>query len=512
MTKIYKTRLYYTVNKLFLRLKGLVIIFLIINPVNIYAHHLRAGDITAELISCQSYAYIFTITGYTDPRIPLEFGYDIVDFGDGTFIDLDTCKEVTKKDLGDNITVKIYKIVHTFPGPGNYTVRYQEPNRNDYVLNMFNSGYVAFYVETQVIIDPFLYCNNTPVLLNPPIDKGIVGAIFKHNPAAWDPDGDSLVYKLVPCKQNRDKEVPGFEMPHIHDRREVNATNAAGTSPATMTMDSLTGDLVWDAPGIEGQYNIAFIVEEWRKINDQWYKLGFVTRDMQIMIEESENNPPELIIPRDTCVEAGTILEVTIQAKDPDGHEVSIESISGIYSDFGSSISLTPNTPVFQPSPASLHFRWETHCNHVREKPYQIIFKAKNNPTEINEQPPLVDYGNWNVTIVAPALTGLTTTLLANNQIGLNWDFYPCRSSEEIQVWRRVDSYNFDYGHCETGIPDYAGYELIGVTSIDDTVFTDNGEEKGLSYGAKYCYRLVAVFSKPRGGECRYRNNRRKRW
>ena len=80
---------------------------------------------------------------------------------------------------------------------------------------MLNSGYVAFYVETQVIIDPFLFCNNTPILLNPPIDKGIVGQIYEHNPAAWDPDGDSLAYVMISCKQNRDMDVPGYRLPHI---------------------------------------------------------------------------------------------------------------------------------------------------------------------------------------------------------------------------------------------------------------------------------------------------------
>ena len=134
------------------------------------AHHLRAGDVTARLVSCQSNTYIITVTGYTDTRVSLEFGYEILDMGDGTFVNLDTC-EAIKKDFGDNVTEKVIQIEHTFPGPGVYTIRYHEPNRNDGVLNMDRSGYTAFYVDAQITIDPYFYCNNTPVFLNPPIDS-----------------------------------------------------------------------------------------------------------------------------------------------------------------------------------------------------------------------------------------------------------------------------------------------------------------------------------------------------
>jgi hypothetical protein len=479
----------------------LLLIFFVIVIKKVNAHHLRAGDITIELISCQSYTYLLTITGYTDNRIKLEFGYEVLDFGDGTFIDLDTCKPYSMVDLGEFVTQKIFRIKHTFPGPGNYTIRYHEPNRNDNVLNMYNSGYVAFYVETQVIIDPFLFCNNTPILLNPPIDKGVVGQIYEHNPAAWDPDGDSLAYKLVPCKQNRDMNVPGYTLPSLHDIQEVGAKNYLGTGPATISMDSLSGDLIWDSPAIKGQYNVAFIVEEWRMINGEWYKLGYVTRDMQILIDDSENHPPRLYLPQDTCVEVGTKLEVEIFAEDPDGHDVTIETFSGIFNLFGFAVRLDPDSVFPQSSPARVQLIWETHCNHVRKKPYQIIFKATDHPTELNEQPPLVDFGSWFVTIVAPAPTGLTATVSPDNEVVLNWDPYVCTSAETMQIWRRIGDYEFEYGHCETGIPESAGYEMIGEVPISDTTFIDSGEQTELSYNAKYCYRLVATFPPPRNGE-----------
>lgn len=478
-----------------------IVFILIISPLNnLIAHHLRAGEISVKLISCQTNTYLLTITGYTDNKVSLEFGYEILDLGDGTLINLDTCQS-TKKDLGDDITVKEILIEHSFPGPGVYTIRYQEPNRNDNVLNMDNSGYTAFYVETQVIIDPFLYCNNTPVFLNPPIDRGVIGITYLHNPAAWDADGDSLVYKLVPCKQNIDLEVPGFIWPNVYDIMNANATNTAGTGPATFTMDPITGDIVWDAPAIEGQYNIAFIVEEWRKVNGAWFKLGYITRDMQILIETSDNNPPELIIPPDTCVEAGTLLGATIKASDPDGHDIKIESFSGIFNQFGNAITFSPSPFMYLPNPSTLHLSWQTNCNQVREKPYQILFKATDRPIKLSEQPPLIDMANWYVKIVAPAPEGLAITLLTDNAVKLNWKPYKCSNAESIQIWRRIDSLDLLKEPCTTGIPVGSGYILIGEVSAGDTIYIDDNDQKGLSWGARYCYRITAVFPQPRGGE-----------
>ncbi len=476
------------------------ILLLLVTYDRLQAHHLRAGDISAQLISCQSNTYLFTITGYTDTRVSLEFGYETLELGDGTLINLDTC-ESEKKDLGDNVTVKVIRIMHSYPGPGVYTVRYREPNRNDDVLNMDFSGYTAFYVETQIVIDPFLYCNNTPVLLNPPIDRGVKGIPYLHNPAAWDPDGDSLSYKLVPCKQDIDLQVSGFMWPNDYDILHANATTADGTGPATFTMDPVTGDIVWDAPAIEGQYNIAFIVEEWRKINGEWFKLGYLTRDMQIFIDASENNPPQLTVPADTCIEAGTLLEADIKADDPDGQDILIEAFSGIFDQFGDAIHFVPSPFTYQPNPANLHISWQTNCNQIREKPYQIVFKATDRPETLAEQPPLVDFANWFVKIIPPPPKGLTTTLLPDNTVKLTWQPYSCDNAETIQIWRRIDSLSLPEEPCQTGIPENSGYVLIGEVSSGDTVFFDNNDLEGLNWGARYCYRLTAIFPQPRGGE-----------
>ena len=41
-------------------------------------------------------------------------------------------------------------------------------------------------------------------------------------------------------------------------------------------------------------YNVAFIIREWREIAGTYKQIGYVIRDMQIIIEETENEKRQL--------------------------------------------------------------------------------------------------------------------------------------------------------------------------------------------------------------------------
>jgi hypothetical protein len=161
------------------------------------ATHIRAGEVTATLISCQNYTYRFTITGYTDLGSDVKFGGGEINFGDGVIETFETDKPDYEEDLGDLRAIVIFYKEHTFPGPGIYKVSFREFNRNEGIVNMDNSVQTPFYVETEIKIDPFFGCNNTPVLLNPPIDDACVGVTYLHNAGAIDVDGDSLSYEIT---------------------------------------------------------------------------------------------------------------------------------------------------------------------------------------------------------------------------------------------------------------------------------------------------------------------------
>lgn len=478
------------------------------NAIDSLGTHLRAGEITVVRDNCSALTFTITVTVYTDTESPVRFGgnqadgLDVLDFGDGNRFIIPETASTPRADLGINIGIASYTIQHTYGGPGRYLLSYREPNRNERVLNMINSVLTTFYIETEINIDPFLGCNNTPVLEIAPVDRGCIGVVFQHNPGAFDPDGDSLSYELVIPFRDRNTTVSGYEDPNkpAFYSGNYNTANEAQNGPPTFSINSRTGTVTWDAPGVQGEFNIAFHIIEWREINGEWVKLGYVRRDMQIVIEDCENERPDLIIPNDTCVVAGTVLDVTIFGIDVDNDNVKIEAFSEIFgATFTSPATVSPFPAIFQPvvpQPAELEFTWNTVCEHIKDQPYQIVFKITD-----RGQPNLVTFKTWFVTVVGPApIWDQTTVDLAQRHVLLEWEDYECDNASAIQVWRRVDSFAYTPANCETGMPDL-GYELIGEVPSSATSFNDTNNGLGLSVGAKYCYRLVAIYPLPRGGE-----------
>jgi len=497
-----------------LYLKGVVVVFFLLAwATQLQATHLRAGEITLRRESCTSLTFRITINIYTDTGSPIRFGDGILNFGDGsTPLITPTIDNTTRTDLGPEVGFVTFTTTHTFPGPGRFVISYLEANRNANVLNMSNSVNTTFYIETEIRIDPFLGCNNTPILLIAPIDKGCTGAAFEHNPGAVDSDGDSLSYELAIPKRDKDVVVNGYLDPNnrvFYDRVGLNypTANEAVNGPPTFSIDK-NGTLKWDAPGAPGEYNIAFIIKEWRKINNVWIQLGYVVRDMQIIIDDCLNKRPELQVPPDICVEAGTTITQDIFETDPDFNDVKIEAFSEAFLVNPSPATLiTPATAdqngfqdIGPGVNAKVTFNWVTHCNHVKDQPYQVVFKITDRS---NSGPSLVSFKTWNIRIVGPAPEWETATVnLSTRSVNLDWKNYECaQKADRMEVWRRVDQFPFTPPECVTGMPDFLGYTKIAEVPIGTTAYLDNNGGSGLAVGAQYCYRLVALFPQPGGGE-----------
>ncbi len=480
----------------------------------VFATHIRAGQITVTRRSCSSLDFIITITVYTNTGSPIRFSNansGELNFGDGSPIHNPPQTENSPvKGFGPEFGVVSYSYPHTFPGAGIYTISYFEHNRNANILNMFNSVETPFYVETTINIDPFLGCDNSPNLLVPPIDKACTGAAWYHNPGAYDPDGDSLSYEMTIPKQDAGRDVNAYSDPNartFYDQVGINygTANEDGSGQPTFSINPVTGTIIWDAPGAPGEYNIAFRVIEWRKIGNTWVPLGYVTRDMQIIVEDCKNRRPELKVPPDICVEAGTVISEDIFGTDPDFDSVKIEAFSQVFSINPSPASYSPNPPIYQKTSASqqakLTFTWATQCEHVKEQPYQVVFKITDNPAP-NAGAALVQFQTWNIRVVGPAPKWQSATVDPGTRTThLTWESYKCTNAETMQVWRRIESFPYDPPECVTGMPDFLGYSKIAEVSAHQNTYQDNNGGKGLAQGAQYCYRLVAVFPLPSGGE-----------
>jgi len=459
-----------------------------------WATHIRAGEIIAERISVQTLTYRITVVGYTDTRSSVVFGPGRINFGDGREEQLNTKSDFSLvEDLGDLIEKNTFVITHTFQGPGKYKIRFLEFNRNDLTLNMNNSVDTPFYVETEITIDPFIGVNNSPVLTIPPVDNGAVNVRYIHNPGAYDPDGDSLSYKIEIPKQGFERVVNNYRDPAS---AEFSKNKEDGTGPAFLRVDAIFGDLVWDAPGTAGQYSVAMRITEWRKIDGKYIEIGYVVRDMQIIIENSKNKRPKLILPPDLCVVAGTRIKEIIQGQDPDGDPIKIE-VFGEPMEINTSPATYKPENVFQVQPGIVNFDWQTVCNHVREREYEIRVRITDKPLS---GPKLVDIQTWKIKVIGPPPVWDELEQLPGRTAKLTWDPYACAASaQEMQVWRRINSDPYKPDSCETGIR--AGYELIGTTDLTTFTFTDKNGGEGLAPGNTYCYRLVAAFPTPRLGE-----------
>lgn len=469
------------------------------------ATHIRAGEITARRLNPQSFTYEITLRGYADRDSQVIFGSNgTLDFGDGTSRVLTNTNDPNSPDyiprtaISEDTWLYELKVQHTFPSARTFVVSFREFYRNEGILNMDNSVNMPFYIETVIVIDPFLGVNNTPQLLVPPVDKAAVGKLYIHNPGAYDIDGDSLSYRLVVSRQDRKTPVANYRFPHqtFPQGDSRNGTSLDGGAPQ-FTLDPITGDLVWNTPGTKGEYNVAFYVEEWRKIRGKFYQLGYVTRDMQIIVEDTENDPPVIEIPEDLCVVAGENILEKIRVTDPDGDPVDLSTFGGVYQ-LGATFQGGTNLPT----PLERTFSWQTECADVRQQPYQVVFRA----TDVRggaSAVELTDIKTWNIRVVGPPPVVQGLSAVGGRAVSVNFDAasYACQQARTVQVWRREGSATIPIDTCITGMPAGYGYELVDVRAVNSFPFVDDAKGAGLKPGATYCYRMVMVFPEPAGGE-----------
>ncbi len=472
-----------------------------------YATHNRAGEIlykriapfTAVIsgVTVQVYNYHFTIITYTDHGNGVaDRCEDTLDFGDGTKGVAPRvnggsscgcgsgiyCGVLISTDPSYMVNKSTYTITHTYAGPGNYTVRSFDPNRNAGVQNIPNSVNQPFYLESYLVINSFTGANSSPTFSFDPTDRACVLKCFYHNPGAYDPDGDSLSYEITMSRGEGGQQVPGYFYP------------PAGPG-GVFGIDAITGTITWCTPQTQGEFNIAFITKEWRKNTSGIYKIvGYVLRDMQVVVKPCPNvNSPDIIVPQDTCVEAGTLINKVFTVKDIDNETVTIIGYGGAFGATAPSAVLSPNTGSTSPT-YTTSFSWQTTCAHIRQQPYICILKAEDQTAP----PKLVYFTNYNVRVVPPTVKNVSATPIGST-IKVNWSFSTCSPTNNplvaYKVYRKNDCSPFIYDPCSPGVNPASGYLYIGQTLPTVNSYIDNNGGNGLVVGQDYSYLVVAVYN-----------------
>ena len=438
----------------------LVIGFLFCFAFTARATHQRAAEITYTWLGGNAYEFTLTCYTYTPSPAGLQRDSLLVQWGDGME---EYIPRVVLQNLGDDYTLNVYKQIHNYSSSGTYTVSMEDANRNFGVINVPNSVMVPMHIETELVINPFLGYNNSVQLLNAPVDKGCVGKLYLHNPSAYDPDGDSLSYRLVTCKGQDGMEIAGYTLPQASHSFDI---------------DPLTGELRWNAPEVQGEYNVAIMVEEWR----HGVKIGSVVRDMQILISHCDNELPQIQCDDQYCLVAGEQLGFVISASDPDGDNVTLTASGAPFEVAVSPALLNPESAFgLQPQ---MEFLWNTTYAHIRNTPYQVVIHAKDDATPVS----LTNLRTVTINVMGPKVQNLTAEMHGHDAT-LSWTAYPCANAVALLVYRKAGCDGYEPNACETGIRD--GYQLI--TTLNDvaaTTYTDLDLPPGMAYE----YRVVAQF------------------
>jgi gliding motility-associated-like protein len=463
-----------------LLLKTLLFVLPMLIGITALATHNRAGEIIYEHVS--GFTYKITVITCTKTSAIADRPWLKIRFGDEpsgtTEAQLDSLARLEAEIIyypEIDAQRNVYEGFHTYAGPGQFEISMEDPNRNSGILNLGGEGGSAsvssiFCIKSLLIISPLTGHNTSVILTNPPKEQACFMKRWEHNPAAFDEDGDQLVYSLIPCMGAGCEPLPLFQYPDVYT--DFNDT---------FTIDPETGDVVWEVPSAIGEFNFAIKIEEYRNGN----LVGYVVRDMQITVELCDNNPPVISSLIDTCIVAGSDLTFFVSATDPDNDPISLSANGGPLSQVAHPATFNPGTG---------EFHWQPECEEIRLQPYLVTFEAIDNDFAVD----LVDVESVQITVVAPPIENPLAEPLGNS-IELMWDAHPCYPifSEDqeddviYKIYRRNGLYNFTPDHCELGVPEYTGYIYMGQSEgLFNTSYTDDQ----VFYGGNYCYMIVTCW------------------
>lgn len=233
----------------------------VLSTTTILSQDLRSGEIVYKHLS--GYTYQADLYLYQDTSTYFSRTVRLY-WGDGT---IDTLQGGIGGCIVNGVFVSHYVGTHTYPGFGTFVISYSDSFLVTNITNINNSNNEKLYLENKFVINPFLGYNNSVVLLNCQ-DVKWECCTWVHNPGAVEPDGDSLSYSLAPWYTSN------YTFP-----------------PATV--NPITGDFTM-SPSSTGIYAAAIQIDEWRKVNNQYYNIGYTTRYMLLNVPSlssvNENN------------------------------------------------------------------------------------------------------------------------------------------------------------------------------------------------------------------------------
>ncbi len=183
-------------------------------------------------------------------------------------------------------TLTTYSAIVVLPQECNdWVVSYDLCCRNDLITNLSSPGTYDLYVSSTINnTNNNAFCNSSPTYGSLPIVYACSGRPFSYNPAAVDPDGDSLSFTLINPLAD-----PGQNIPYTSGA--FNPNNPLNTTtPPGFVFDPLTGQMNFTPTGIQAAV-ITTLVREYRN----GVLVGTTIRDLQVVtVNCGAGTPPTL--------------------------------------------------------------------------------------------------------------------------------------------------------------------------------------------------------------------------
>lgn len=386
----------------------LFLLLLCLNFSPVRGYHIAGGDLTSTWLGGNTYEVKLTL--FRDCSNPLAANFDPVLYL-GIFV-------LNSNSLYDTLTMRLdtsyavgltgnacspppavcleigyYTDTLTLPsGLGPMYLIWERCCRNQGVVNLDNpnAAGLAFYLE----IPDGLWQNSSPQILSEPTPYTCVDQFTQISFEAFDPDGDSLVYRLATPLNggNTSNQDPnpfspsGGAVPVAGPYNDI--TWAFGYSLQNLFassnpsgIDAQTG-IFFCTPENSGLYAIAVEIDEYRN----GIKIGTTRRELELTVIVCTGNAfPALLSTAPTTqlqIYAGDSLSFTVSVNDSDGDSVFLRASGELFAN-DPVLSIDPPFAVFSPAAdsasAQSDFTWYTQCGQERDSSYKIVFRADDN-------------------------------------------------------------------------------------------------------------------------------------
>lgn len=200
--------------------------------------------------------------------VPLSSDSVFVDWGDGN----EQAIAMTDNDAvyfnSNNTSSVMFTSQRTY-SPGNYSIVIRAGKRLSGISNIANSNTTDFILLNEIVVDPNIGCNNSPVDPTPQLElewssgTNNIGGFYY-----FDLEGDSIVLSMIGTG-------PGYQMPDV-------------VGGGTYTLVSASQNHSWN-PQIPGLYTVVILCEEYVQLMNGNYVInGVATTEVLIDVDNVE--------------------------------------------------------------------------------------------------------------------------------------------------------------------------------------------------------------------------------